>query len=59
MEQPKKSRFAELSILTGLVVGLLLGLILGEKFLAEAVVGGIIGAGFGLVTAAFVCGLRG
>ncbi len=59
MEQTKESRIAEWSMLAGLVVGLLAGLLLGEKFFAEALVGGIMGAGFGLVIAAVVCGLRG
>jgi high-affinity Fe2+/Pb2+ permease len=59
MEQTKKPRIAEWSMLAGLAVGLLAGVLLGERFFAEALVGGIIGAGFGLVIAAVVCGLRG
>ncbi len=59
MEQTKKSRIAEWSMLAGLIVGLLVGLLLGEKFFAEPLAGAIVGGGFGLVIAAFVCGLRG
>ena len=46
-------------MLAGLIVGLLVGLLLGEKFFAEPLAGAIVGGGFGLVIAAFVCGLRG
>ena len=59
MEESHESQIARWSMLAGLVVGLLTGLLLGEKFFAEALAGGIVGAGFGLVIAAFVCGLRG
>lgn len=57
MKRIAKDRPAEYSLGIGIISGSLFGFLVGIYWVGEAAVGTVIGAGIGLLVAAFYCGL--